>query len=483
MMRILLFLALSALAAVSFVSAWECDSRCPDYEECLAEKTRRDMRRVLDKTLLEDTALLREPSPMVGAKKLPRGRHLKASETFSYFLLKMYHEESVEYCWQAEWKDRGWCLECEESQGSDSHSCDQGDQLWIQYCNTEVDEQYFVYEPVASGGGRIKPYTRQDLCLEKDSEESMTLTLQPCDDTNTLQILIGFDMYSQFELHPYDDTSRCLTQPHHPKKEEEIQAYTCETARNDKTSLWQVYEAVVEYTTHDSPAESPIYSPSMYETNDEPTTDHPTFAPSDSTSDIQLKDIGDCTPTNPCGPCTGDCDTYADCEGTLECYHRAYNEAVPSCSGGESLDNRKYNVFRPFFGSEQVFNACPFAGRDFCIPPEYINRPHVQDRGWNGCSASSPCAHCFGDCDEDDECAGNLVCYKRGPGEAVPSCRGGEDIDDGKYTNLSILLQLFSITKHVTLVPFLLQELTFACHPSTTVSKSRLLEEVLLHWF
>jgi hypothetical protein len=262
----------------------------------------------------------------------------------------MYHEESTEYCWQSEWADRGWCLECEEPVGSYTHSCDQGDRLWIQYCKTEVNEQYYVYEPVAStGGGKIKPYTRQDLCLEKVSEEQDTLTFQPCNDVSTLQILVGFDMYTAFELSPYSDTSECLSQAHHPKKEEVIKAYPCDVAQDDKTSLWQAYEAVVEYdplgTPVASPIESPVESPietlstNAYETTNEQTTTPP------PPSNPQLEDIGDCSPTSPCGACTGDCDTNADCEGELECYHRAYNETVPSCSGGEALNNRKLSFY------------------------------------------------------------------------------------------------------------------------------------------
>lgn len=37
-----------------------------------------------------------------------------------------------------------------------------------------------------------------------------------------------------------------------------------------------------------------------------------------------------------------------------------------------------------------------------------------------------PLLECTGDCNRDRDCAGDLVCYQRGPYEAVPGCSGGE---------------------------------------------------------
>ncbi len=43
---------------------------------------------------------------------------------------------------------------------------------------------------------------------------------------------------------------------------------------------------------------------------------------------------------------------------------------------------------------------------------------------------------CLGDCDVDDDCKGNLVCFQRDKNEAVPGCDGGED--DGTPTDYCI---------------------------------------------
>lgn len=44
-----------------------------------------------------------------------------------------------------------------------------------------------------------------------------------------------------------------------------------------------------------------------------------------------------------------------------------------------------------------------------------------------------PLGECQGDCDDDSECAGNLVCFQRRTGsyQAVPGCLGGESVYDG----------------------------------------------------
>ena len=40
------------------------------------------------------------------------------------------------------------------------------------------------------------------------------------------------------------------------------------------------------------------------------------------------------------------------------------------------------------------------------------------------CDEDNPCQECEGDCDDDDECAGNLICFQRNGFTAVPGCEG-----------------------------------------------------------
>jgi hypothetical protein len=52
----------------------------------------------------------------------------------------------------------------------------------------------------------------------------------------------------------------------------------------------------------------------------------------------------------------------------------------------------------------------------------------LADLGGTGCTPSAPCAVCQGDCDSDNDCTGDLRCFQRSHGEAIPGCvdNGGQ---------------------------------------------------------
>jgi hypothetical protein len=137
------------------------------------------------------------------------------------FSLKMYWQEG--YCWQEEWDERKWCLEC---QGS---SCGEGDYLVIETCSSS-STQKFVYE-----GENLKPYTSQDLCWERTGRNAHQL--KKCASSSE-QIIKGIKFDGNFEMHPNGYSDDCLTNQHHPKSGEIIRGQSCSAARNDKTSLW-----------------------------------------------------------------------------------------------------------------------------------------------------------------------------------------------------------------------------------------------------
>jgi hypothetical protein len=152
----------------------------------------------LDSSLISSTKSLR------GSNANDANRDLKSLNVFQ---IKMYWEEG--YCWQEEWRERRWCLECE------GRSCGEDDYIWLQECSSSSPHQKFVYEPVTgSGGGKIKPYSSQNLCWTRTSANHHQL--KPCGDNYTdshghdIQLLIGFTFDSEFELHPNGDTSKCM---------------------------------------------------------------------------------------------------------------------------------------------------------------------------------------------------------------------------------------------------------------------------------
>jgi hypothetical protein len=93
--------------------------------------------------------------------------------------------------------------------------------------------------------------------------------------------------------------------------------------------------------------------------------------------------------------CQGDCDKDSDCNGDLKCFQRNNFEWIPGCR---------------FSGNK---------GWDYCY--EEVGKGLDSSPG----DGSKNLDECQGDCDKDDDCKGNLVCFQRTKGKAmVPGCSG-----------------------------------------------------------
>jgi hypothetical protein len=119
---------------------------------------------------------------------------------------------------------------------------------------------------------------------------------------------------------------------------------------------------------------------------------------------------GVCTEGSPCSLCEGGCSESAQCAGGLHCFIRSADglEAIPGCQdGGE-------------------------AGEGYCAAPSnYVQMSsfeRVQDDGSvstsDDCTPDEPCGLCQADCDNDSQCAGNLICFQRDGLTPVPGCSG-----------------------------------------------------------
>eukprot|EP00581_Thalassiosira_minuscula_P032884 CAMPEP_0183767252 /NCGR_PEP_ID=MMETSP0739-20130205/12077_1 /TAXON_ID=385413 /ORGANISM="Thalassiosira miniscula, Strain CCMP1093" /LENGTH=268 /DNA_ID=CAMNT_0026006141 /DNA_START=51 /DNA_END=857 /DNA_ORIENTATION=- len=107
-------------------------------------------------------------------------------------------------------------------------------------------------------------------------------------------------------------------------------------------------------------------------------------------------------PAFPLGRCQGDCDKDTDCQGDLVCFDRDGDTAdapVPGCSGYDDT------------------------GDDFCtVRP---SETYLAYMGNSGVPADKfPLKLCEGDCDNDSECDGELVCFNRNGRTPVPGCEG-----------------------------------------------------------
>ena len=151
-------------------------SRHLDSKPTFSDKPLEDTRRRIDVKALAK-ASLRGGNPV--------DRRLENTR----FQLKLHHQDG--YFWQESTVDPKWCMEC------DGRTCSEQEKLEIGHCDEDEDDQFFVYEPIqGTGGGRLKPYEDQDLCLMRTSDRRHTL--EKCDDVNQgvddRQILLGLEV-------------------------------------------------------------------------------------------------------------------------------------------------------------------------------------------------------------------------------------------------------------------------------------------------
>jgi len=195
-----------------------------------------------------------------------------------------------------------------------------------------------------------------------------------------------------------------------------------------------------------------------------------------SISVINVVFNGKGNPSNPLGLCEGDCDNNNDCDGDLICYQREKNVAVPGCDGGEG-DNSRTDYCIHDTGAPSRFPATSTptgtptlapsrspatstptgtptlapsrspatstpTGTPTLAPsrfpatstptgtPTFFSVPTAPPKinvVFNGKgNPSNPLGLCEGDCDNNNDCDGDLICYQREKNVAVPGCYGGE---------------------------------------------------------
>lgn len=206
------------------------------------------------------------------------------------------------------------CMECELGD-----NCRAGNKSWTQFCDNRKSQK-FVWLPNLQYSdnqnyGSLK-LAHFDLCLERMSTN--TYQLQKCDPDSTSQVLVGWNPTLPFELHPIQNSAKCINQHHHPREEEDIANTACATAAKHHTNLWRVYRN------------------------------------ENAGNEISRLRRPECSEQNPCNMCQGDCDNDFQCAGDLVCYQRG---------------NGKYSVgfvregfgqiFLPLFLIRQTTSTCP----------------------------------------------------------------------------------------------------------------------------
>jgi hypothetical protein len=122
--------------------------------------------------------------------------------------LQMYWQEGT--CWQAEWRPREWCLRCEGS------TCQKDDYLVLDECSSSSRQRFIYQKYPGTGGGKIMPFTNQDLCWTRTRVNAHQL--KPCGNQTyvdrqglDIQIIVGLDLDAPSELHPNGIYDKCMS--------------------------------------------------------------------------------------------------------------------------------------------------------------------------------------------------------------------------------------------------------------------------------
>ena len=110
----------------------------------------------------------------------------------------------------------------------------------------------------------------------------------------------------------------------------------------------------------------------------------------------------------------------ADCLDNLVCFQRDGDEEVPGCAGTPER-SADYCVF-PADATPPPSTVMVGATMPPGTTPTTVQLEFVSDGG------SAPLGLCQGDCDSDDDCVDNLVCFQRDALEKVPGCLGSGDM-------------------------------------------------------
>ena len=119
-----------------------------------------------------------------------------------------------------------------------------------------------------------------------------------------------------------------------------------------------------------------------------------------TTSDQCICRQNDFCAKTPCGEGQGDCDDDTECEGSLVCGHmNCMNSTVSDCC------------------TQQCNNDSDCLNQE-CNTENKQCRLDSYSTDWSNCSLDSPCSNGEGDCDNDAECDGSLLC-------GINNCEGG----------------------------------------------------------
>lgn len=144
------------------------------------------------------------------------------------FRIRLHWQQG--YNWQGSRRERFWCMECRDS-------CRSGAAIQIDECSGADRQRFLAF------GRTIRPSSNANLCLAVTgySGTGRPVRLRDCRAGSADQDFREVRRDGKFELIPASNGERCLSQHHHPKKNEVVFPEKCEKTRQFDTTYWTTY--------------------------------------------------------------------------------------------------------------------------------------------------------------------------------------------------------------------------------------------------
>lgn len=151
-----------------------------------------------------------------------RGRHLQDNDQLVlWWIMGMK--------WQGRRGYRAWCAQ---------PKCRHGTSVRLKECDKDSERQRLTVVD-----GTLRPTRCQNLCIDHRGRRRGFVQLRRCNGRDTQQ-WENLNEEGEIQIHPKNKPRACLTQSHHPKKNEKLKVTSCRRAeRNDRgvkddTSRW-----------------------------------------------------------------------------------------------------------------------------------------------------------------------------------------------------------------------------------------------------
>ena len=149
------------------------------------------------------------------------------------------------------WQDRHWeerfCLQCRNWRDALVETCKVGDKIEIEKCGRSIRQKFVRVE----GDKTIRPAMSPGLCISHQNHADDiyldTLSINYCDGSKQQRFYIvgtPWQKKGKFEIRTSLTSNKqptCLTNPHHPRRKENIIPQRCDRARIHETSSWTLY--------------------------------------------------------------------------------------------------------------------------------------------------------------------------------------------------------------------------------------------------